>query len=313
MNYIGAVWGASPNDVWAVGAGGTEHERLLHHDGVTWSTYKKEVIWCTGNTLFGFSANDIWMGGGGGWLEHGAGIWHYDGVKWSQNYVYDVEGSYDVQVDDIWGTGPNDIYASGTISFFDGKTDDFRGFLLHYDGKRWQEIVRVGPINSQFLRVRKERDRVYVHSFGSGGGSSAYETATFYEVKDKQLKEIYSTSLANIYWANLCSAAGKVYFVIDKAVFRYSNENLIKQVSFEFPQFESHISGRNDLDFFVGMKDGIAHYDGTDTQYLYRFPVASMGQMNDPAIFEKEVFFCILNLPAELNARNLMLHGRFKE
>jgi len=32
VNYISSVWGASPDNVWAVGGGGTEHDRLLHYD-----------------------------------------------------------------------------------------------------------------------------------------------------------------------------------------------------------------------------------------------------------------------------------------
>jgi hypothetical protein len=313
VNYIGSMWGASPNDVWAVGPAGTENDRLLHYDGAKWSTYKKEPINCAANALFGFSADNVWMGGQAGWGSKGAGIWHYDGVKWSQNYVYDVEGSYDVQVYDIWGSGPNDIYASGVITFYDGKTDDFRGFLLHYDGRRWQEVVRVGPVNSQFLIIRKEQNRAYVHSFGSGGGSSAYETVTFYEVKGHELREIYSTSLADIYWASLNAVAGKVYFVIGKDAFRYLGGSLVKQFSFQYPQFDSGISGRNENDLFVTMKDGIAHYNGTDTEYLYKFPVDDMGQINVPMIFEKEVFFCIWNLTGPSYATNLILHGRLKE
>jgi len=108
MNWIDAVWGASPNDVWAVGAGGTYNDRLLHYDGEKWTTYTNERIWCTGNVLFGFSEDDVWMGGGGGWLSGGAGIWHYDGTKWSQNYVYDIQDSPLMYVQDIWGPDPQD-------------------------------------------------------------------------------------------------------------------------------------------------------------------------------------------------------------
>ncbi len=100
-NYISSVWGAAPNDVWVIGAGGTHKDRLLHYDGEQWSTYKNEPINCSGTTLYGFSANDIWMGGQGGWGVHGASIWHYDGTHWSQNYVYDIEGSYIILVQDI--------------------------------------------------------------------------------------------------------------------------------------------------------------------------------------------------------------------
>ena len=312
MNYIESVWGASPNDVWAVGAGGTESDRLLHYDGAKWSTYNKEIIWCTGNTLFGFSANDVWMGGGGGWVSKGAAIWHYDGVKWSPNYINDIDGAWSIQVVDIWGTNPNDLYASGVISFFDGKTDDFRGFVLHFDGKSWQEVVRVGPLNSQFLRIRKERNKLYVLSFRNGIISNDTDAFEFYQVIGEELREIYSTpGLANL---NIIDK--KVYFVVGESVYRHSDGSLVKQFSFDDPQLNFKvygIHGRNEIDVFVSMKEGIAHYNGEDTQYLYKFPVAQMGGINEPIIFDKEVFFCIRNPAGGASAYNLMLHGKLKE
>jgi hypothetical protein len=306
MNYIASVWGASPNDVWAVGAGGTYQDRLLHYDGVKWSTYNKEPIWCTGNTLFGFSSNDVWMGGGGGWLAHGAGIWHYDGVTWSQYYVYDIKGSYLMQVQDLWGTSRKDIYASGLIVFKEGQTDNVYGFVLHFDGRRWQEVVK-GPLNTQFVRIRKERNNLYVQSYRNGTGSNDSEAWVFYEIDGDELKEIYSTPNGGL---NLID--GKTYFVIGDDVCRYLGGSLVKQFSFHDPQFNSTIYGRNQLDLFVSMKNGIAHYNGDDMEYLYKYPQAHMGNINVPIIFNNEVFFCILN-PRAPNATNLILHGRLKE
>lgn len=311
MNYIAAVWGASPNDVWAVGAGGTYRDRLLHYDGKTWSTYDKEPIWCTGNTLFGFAANDVWMGGGAGWLAHGAGIWHYDGVEWSQHHVYNIPGSYSMHVQNIWGTAPNDVYASGLISFYDGQTDDFRGFVLHFDGRRWQEVIKVGPFNSQFLRIRKEGDRLYVQSFRNGiiSGTNA---DIFYEVDRNELKELYSTSGI----ASLSAIDGNVYFTIENDIYRISGGNLVKVLSFDDPQRDTTvwgIHGRTAIDFFVGTRDGIAHYDGGDLEYLYKYPMTNMGYINEPMIFDKEVFYSVRNPAGGASAYNLMLRGKLND
>jgi hypothetical protein len=311
MNYIGSVWGASPNDVWAVGAGGTEYDRLLHYDGTKWSTYTKETIWCTGNTLFGFSANDVWMGGGGGWLSKGAGIWHYDGVKWSQNYVYDVEGSYDAQVTDIWGTNPNDLYASGVISFFDGSMDVWRGFVVRYDGGRWYEIVRA-QFNSQFITVRKEQDKVYLYSVGVNYESPSvidYLDLEFYQLDGDKLKKIYSNKEAQINAISLYTINAKAYFVIDRDVFRYVNGRFVKYMSIGLESFGYQICGRNEKDLFLRMKDGIAHHNGVDIEYLYNFPLYSINLNKESVLFEKEVFFCGLSQ----DFKNLVLHGRLKE
>lgn len=308
MNYIESVWGAAPNDVWTTGRGGTEYDRLLHYDGVKWSTYTKETIWCSASTLFGFSADNVWMGGGAGWLAHGAGIWHYNGAQWSQNYVYDIEGSYSISVEDIWGTTPNDVYACGAIGFHEeGKTDFCLGFVLHFDGKNWKEVVRAQP-NSQFLRIKKEQNRVYVQSYEIDHESSAKEAITFYEVKGSKLKKIYSGKLINISWASHNVINGKVYFVIGQNVYRYLNGKMVEQLSIPYSNLVQQIWGRNELDLFFPMKDGLVHYNGTDMEYIYKFHSGYMSFMGIPIIFEKDIFICTRYKGGPWY--NMVLHGR---
>ena len=44
VNVVKFVWGATPDDVWAGGAGGTEYDRLWHYDGTTWAAYP-DAMW----------------------------------------------------------------------------------------------------------------------------------------------------------------------------------------------------------------------------------------------------------------------------
>ena len=307
MNYIGAVWGASPTDVWAVGAGGTYNDRLLHYDGTEWSTYTKESILCGGNTLFGFNANDVWMGGGGGWgAGGGAGIWHYNGVEWREHFVYKVEGAYDIRVVDIWGTRPNDLYASGTISFYDGVKDKWRGFVLHFNGINWNEVVRA-DCESQFLNVRKEKDRLFLFSvFIPAGGDDTFE---FFELKNNTLTKIYSAAQPQISIASMNSIDGLVYFTIDNDVFRYEKGAFNKCFSIYEKNFGHSISGRNENDIFLWMKDGIAHYNGQDIQYIYQYPRYSLNVNIYGVFFNKDVFFCASE---RYNNNNLIIHGKIE-
>ncbi|MGD8782676.1 MAG: hypothetical protein PVH88_27435 [Ignavibacteria bacterium] len=304
MNYISSVWGASPDDVWAVGAGGTQYDRLLHYNGTEWETYTKEIIWCTGNTLYGFSSNDVWMGGGGGWLDSGAGIWHYNGSKWSKNFIYYVEDSYSMQVLNIWGTSVKDLYACGFISFY----NIWRGFVLHYDGNNWKEVVRA-DFNSQFLDVRKEQNKVYV--FALRTTLSASDTIAFYELNGSELKEIYSSSRDEIVYGNFHYINGKVYFLIAQDVYRYINGNFVEQFSLSHQNFGYQFYGRHEKDIFIRMRDGLAHYNGTDIEYLYNFPLNLVSIIDEPIIFEKEVFFCLQDNSGSYT-KNLILHGRLE-
>ncbi|MFA3784242.1 hypothetical protein ABRY23_14375, partial [Melioribacteraceae bacterium 4301-Me] len=313
MNVVSSIWGSSPQDVWAVGGGGTADDRLWHYDGNKWSAYTKEPIWCTGYTIYGFSANDVWMGGGAGVDGLGAGIWHYDGNKWSKNFIYNVEGAYDVIIYDLWGTSQNEIYACGNIYYRVGDENKWRGFVLHYDGSTWKEVIKA-DFNSQFLTIRKEQNIIFnkVYVFALRTSQIASDTVSFYELKldSNEIKEIYSAPESQIVFGNIHYINGKVYFLIGQDVYRYINGSFIKQFSLAYPNFGYQFYGRNEKDIFVRMKDGLAHFNGDNLQYLYTFPLYTISIMNEPILFDKEAFF-IMWQPAY--ARNMVLHGKLKK
>ena len=306
MNQISSVWGSAPNNVWAVGEGGTYKDRLQHYDGTKWTAYSKELINIGGSTLYGFDADNIWMGGQAGWGFHGAGIWHYNGAKWSRNYNYNIEGSYSIRVNDIWGNRLYDIYACGIVVFHDSvKEDELRGFVLHYDGKQWREIARA-QVNSQFHVVRKERKNVYLLS--TVVKNSSFVGFEIYKLKDAKLEKIFSVQRTQIHAVNMCTILGKVYFVMDHDILRYVDGKFTKYLTIDHETFASVIHGRNEFDIFLRMRDGIAHYNGEDIEYLYHFPRGSINLYN-AFLFEKEVFFYGLSN----DFKDIMLHGKLKE
>jgi hypothetical protein len=88
---------------------------------------------------------------------------------------------------------------------------------------------------------------------------------------------------------------------------------MVERLSFPQPEFWCQIYGRTETDLFISMNDGIAHNNGADTQYLYEYPITYMGNVNDPLIFDKEVFFCIDNPLGSIYTRNMVLHGVLNE
>jgi hypothetical protein len=142
---LGGIWGSSPTNVWSGG-----YEDLFHYDGTTWTHWPR--IPCDVNTIFGFSANDVWMGGDDG------KIWHFDGSRWTENFIYRPDGFIDVNITDIYGTSANDIFAIGVIWYND---TTHRGFILHNDGGGWREVYKANYY-SQFGRVRVENGTTYI-------------------------------------------------------------------------------------------------------------------------------------------------------
>ena len=311
MNYISSVWGASPDDVWAVGAGGTEYDRLLHYDGTRWSTYTNEIIWCDGRIIFGFCADDIWMGGQAGWLERGAGIWHYDGQQWKQHYVYSPEEPYRaIYIHDIWGSSPDNVYACGLRTFYD-ETNIFlcKGFVLHYDGTAWRELARA-DFNSQFLRVRNENEIVYVTSYTIDPDTLSGGDYEFYQVKnDSSFYKIGSYKESKIRWIGLSSIDEKVYLTIGQNAYRYKKNKFKHFLYVDNEKFYNNVYGRSENDVFLSMRDGIMHYNGEDIEYIYESPSNDMDIFGTPLILENDIFYSV-RYPG---FNELVLHGRLVE
>lgn len=110
-NYLYAVWTDAPDDVWAVGGGGT----IVHFDGATWSS----VVAGNGAlptlfSLWGSGRNDVWAAGVSGT------VLHWDGAAWTTQ----AAAGYDLN--DVWGLGPGDIWLASS-----------HGVILHGDGSHW--------------------------------------------------------------------------------------------------------------------------------------------------------------------------------
>jgi hypothetical protein len=119
-----AVWGAAPNDVWAVG----DHGTVLHYDGSSWTSERRE----DGGSydplvaIHGTSGTDVWAIGSQGAL-------HYDGVGWTTKTLFDADGGAPLfgQWNDIFDHGTNDVWVAGGLS----------GSLAHADGAAWDVVT----------------------------------------------------------------------------------------------------------------------------------------------------------------------------
>ncbi len=123
------------------------------------------------------------------------------------------------------------------------------------------------------------------------------------------MEKIYSNKEWQIHGASVHTINGKAYFVMDREVYRYVNGKFVKYLSIDRDSFGYQIFGRNEIDLFLRMQDGIAHYNGVDIEYLYDFPRYSINLNSVSILFEREVFFCGLSQ----DFKNLVLHGRLKE
>jgi hypothetical protein len=135
------VWGAAPNDMWAVGGDGLLEGQatLLHFDGSAWSsatipTLQKANVWQL-LKVWGTSASNVYVVG-----QRGV-VLHFDGATWSEELV----GASDDLVS-IWGSDPNHIVAVG------GRGN---GIVSAWNGSTWR-TVSVAPtpgLNGVWMRA----------------------------------------------------------------------------------------------------------------------------------------------------------------
>ncbi len=108
-NTLYAVWGLSPEDVWAAGARGT----LLHFNGTGWAMVPSGTSEAL-TAIWGSAATDLWALGSGVLL-------HYDGKKWSP-----ASTKIGRRSNVMWGTGASDVWVATS------------GKLQRWNGLRWE-------------------------------------------------------------------------------------------------------------------------------------------------------------------------------
>ncbi len=95
------VWGSASSDVWAVGC-----DIVVRFDGMAWT---RQAPMCL-RGIWGTSKDNVW--------SVGAGIFHWNGIAWSETLLRVIQYK---DLNRVWGTSESDIWAVGK----DGTT-------LHY-------------------------------------------------------------------------------------------------------------------------------------------------------------------------------------
>ena len=101
---------------------------------------------------------------------------------------------------------------------------------------------------------------------------------------------------------------GEVYFILGRKIAKRINNEFITVLNLGNTNFDNDIWGRSSKDIFLRMTDGLAHYNGSDIEYLLHFDKPRT-QIFGAALFEKEVFFIVYESPTNLN---LIYHGVLK-
>lgn len=125
---LGAVYGVSESDVWAVGT------TSAHWDGQTWSMLDVPTN-CSLKAVWGARKSDYWATDCRGKDESERFILRFDGKAWSK-----VRLPTNLGLSALSGTASDDVWAVGDW-----------GVILHFDGKAWVQMS--SPMQRGLLAV----------------------------------------------------------------------------------------------------------------------------------------------------------------
>lgn len=158
------VWGASSNDLWAVGGNGREagQATILRYDGTRWSAVAVPTLQRPNVFAFfkvwGTSADNVYIVG-----QRGAVL------RWNGSQLEEILIGFDGAAQDLialWGTGPDRIAVVG------GRNN---GVIARWDGATWR-VDTVAPLPG--LNGVWMRDPDTIHVVGVQGTIAAFDFDT---------------------------------------------------------------------------------------------------------------------------------------
>lgn len=291
FNSFTDITGTSTTDVWVCSPGDAD-KIFYHYDGISWQS---DLITRTFSPLSIFSnlINSVWSSGLDG------KIWSYNGSQWNEKYQHRSNADTLIDLISIFDISEQEILTAGQYFI----NQDFVGIILRYDGTVWVEL-NIPHIRTAFADI-KVSDNGKIYLWGVTNEQFTESRYQFYELEGNNLKEIYSGSQnTNAEYGSLLQLGNKTYFIIGYDFFSYNGNKFLKieKIS-DDPKFRNIGWGRNEKDIFLGMRDGIAHYNGENTVYLYQSTENVFVRLG--IVFDKEVFF----VGRDANGNNLMFHG----
>jgi hypothetical protein len=136
------IWGASPDDVFAVGSDVAGSAAIAHYDGTGWQVTIPDPTALTLRGVGGTSSSDVFAVGDGGV------ILHYDGTAWAA-----MQSGTSSALLDVWAAAPNDVVIIGSEGGF------------RYDGQAWTPMEDV----TSYLWGVWGTSSEDVHTVGTGG------------------------------------------------------------------------------------------------------------------------------------------------
>jgi hypothetical protein len=293
--YFNSIWGKTANDVWAVSSVGSVFENIYRYDGTKWYRETRTPIYNT-SSLWG-TENNLWICCSNGRL------WNYKDNIFSSSpqYKYDDKEVFFLS---IAGKNDSEIYAGGGMNIPMNRET----LLYKYDGSDWQ-LDKVLHNNGNITRVRYSAVNDKYYLLTGLDNEVLNDTVRLYEYNGKDLKIIYQNYVSENTSSVINDINGYMYVTIGHKIYRYYKNDFEQMLEIPDSNFGGQTWGRSRNDLFIRMFDGLMHYNGTDTQYILKFPV-NVRFGTSALVLEKDIF---LHAYDNKTGYNIIYHGKLKE
>ncbi len=154
QTYLYRIWGASSDDVYAVGHNERGYGKMFHFEGTLWEPVELHaghggpIAGAIGiDDITGFGSNQIWAVGyrffrnfATSTRTDSAMILYFDGVEWSEPYTI-----HDVKLTAIGGRNADDFWVGG-----------LDGIIYHFDGTGFEpDSIPVSLVSGTYFQFRQ--------------------------------------------------------------------------------------------------------------------------------------------------------------
>lgn len=289
-----SIWGETPNNIFIVAPGyGTYAEKLYHFNGNKWDMLRISNIEWDPTCVIGSSDNTLFFG------DYKGMIYRYDSQNLKLDYTYPETINTYANYIQMMCKGKNDeIFAIFQASY--NSSTSVLNVVLKYDGEKWYSFFSIVS-NWSFSTIKYLNNKLYLV-----GENLQDEPKYLFELSDGKLKKIKEV-LGTGTFLNINLINGKLYAITKGLLERYNGNMFLPVIVFD-KDLAYYASGRNEKDIFLTGYNGIYHYDGNDIKTLYKLPFYEFILMNDPLIFEDEIF--VYGESIANWGQNIIIHGK---
>jgi hypothetical protein len=294
------LWGSSPSDVWAISHSAWEVS-ISHFNGSEWTSYGIPGL-IQPNAIYGFSSVNIFVG------DENGKIWKYDGNHYNLFAELEKDGHSDIVFSNIWGESFNSFYATGAYPEENGGYN--MSVIAHFKNGTWA-MLNTSELYGIVTHLHKNLsdNKIYLQVIG---GHNFTDSTKIYEYVNGDYQKLYGNIWTKGLQSDISLNNGEVYFVLGNEIAKRKNNQFKPLLQVDNSNFYQRIWGRNSKDIFLLMTDGLAHFNGSDIEYLFHFTFGQATpwtQIYGAALFENEVFFLVDEPPTGLS---LVYHGILK-